>query len=115
MKTVVVWLAMVFVLSVYPFKTSASSMLPYGDRLLHFIIYAITTPLLYTVLAHRRASLVRKPLALAVLLSLGYGLAIELAQELFFSRAFSLQDVAANALGAAAGAVYVLYLRRSRK
>jgi VanZ family protein len=107
MKTVVIWLAMVFVLSVYPFNSGVS--FPYADKIVHFIIYAVTCALFFSVLRLRDA---KKRLMVSFALSSAYGILMETAQVFIQTRGFSLLDVFANMLGAASAAVFILIIRR---
>jgi VanZ family protein len=114
MKTLLFWLIVIFVLSVYPFERPASSFLfSQEDKFLHFMIYAITVPLVYVVLRQSGAAFLKKipPLLIAVVFTLAYGLLMELTQEITTSRSFSVSDALANALGAGAGVIYILVVR----
>ena len=111
MKAALIWLAMVFVLSVYPVNSEVASG-GVADKALHAIIYAITCLLFYTFLKGRAG---RWALPLAVLLSAGYGFLMELAQHFTGNRQYSHYDVLANFTGAAAAALYIWTSRSSRK
>lgn len=112
MKTLVVWLIVVFVLSVVP-TPRAEVEVPGTDKLLHAVIYAITCALFFVVLREKRP---RSPVGdltlLAIAFSSGYGFLMEVAQTFFPPREFSLWDAAANLAGAVAGGFYVR--RRSK-
>jgi len=103
MKTVIIWLAMVLVISVYPVNSDVASG-GIADKVFHAFLYAITCLLFYTFLRERA---VRRPLLLAVLLSTGVGILMELAQEFTTTRQYSNYDVLANFTGAAASALYL--------
>jgi VanZ family protein len=110
MKTVLIWLAIVFIVSVYPERTVP---LIYGaDKAFHFIVYAITCALFFTELKkHLKASLTALLVASVVLAS-AYGLVLELAQVLTKTREFSPYDALANFLGAVTAAVAIAFTRR---
>jgi len=114
MKTLLFWLFIIFVLSVYPFQnTSSSVFFSQEDKVFHFLLYAITTPLVYVVLRQSRAAFLKRvpPLLIAVVFTLIYGMFMEVAQEMTSTRKFSVTDALANALGAMAGVIYVLIIR----
>src|SRR3989304_5432211 len=102
MKTVAIWLLFVLALSVLPIEGGAK--VPQADKIMHFIMYAITCVLFFSVLAHKMPF--RKALILSVLLSVGYGAVMEVIQAYMPPREFSYLDMAANAAGALGGAVY---------
>jgi VanZ family protein len=113
LRPLIIWLVMVFVLSVYPFKDMGGLSLSYGDKVLHFIIYAITGALLYRVLTDSRGKVLRTyAFVLALLLASGYGLGMEFAQDFVGYRSFSLWDEAVNVLGALAAVSYMKFIRR---
>lgn len=109
MKTIILWLTMVFILSVYPLKAGTVTF-DNADKLLHFIIYCITCLLFYVTLRPKVRS---HALLLSVALASIYGLAMEGAQHFTGYRSFSMFDALANFLGACAGAAYLI-IRRPR-
>lgn len=114
MKTLVIWLAMVLFISVYPLEQDSLSF-PHADKLMHFIIYAITSLLFYTYLKESKTLLYRRNAVLfAVLFASAFGLLMEFAQRFTATREFSLLDMAFNALGAIAGAAYIIYIQSGR-
>ena len=102
-KTFVMWLGIIFVLSVYPFDTSNVSV-AHADKLLHAVLYAITCALFYSSLKTRAG---HWALALSVLLATGYGVLMELAQYFIASRTFSGYDALANFAGALVAAALI--------
>lgn len=112
MKTLILWLVIVLVLSVYPFEGSGMRF-AYADKVLHFIIYGITSVLLYTVLVGM-PSFKRWALVLSVIIASAYGLSMEALQGAVATRDFSLLDAAANTLGAISGAIFIIVRRRKR-
>lgn len=128
MKTLFMWLAVVLVLSVYPFEGVRAGFL-FADKALHFIIYAITCALFYTVLKESRrphsmsgiagAGVARwkvSVLLLSVVLTSVYGLLMEVMQGFVTARSFSLWDGVTNTLGAVSAAVYInITVKRRRR
>lgn len=105
MKTVIIWLVMLFAISVVPVKDIPIKA-RYMDKLLHAILYAITCALFYMVLLRKYARW--KSLGIAVVASSAYGALMELAQHyLARGRTLSKQDMAANAAGALVWALYI--------
>ncbi|GAB4388811.1 MAG: hypothetical protein Kow0025_10340 [Thermodesulfovibrionales bacterium] len=114
MKTLVVWLAMVFVLSIYPLGESRFDF-SHSDKVFHFVLYSITCALIFAILnASRSPFLRRHALLAAVVLASVYGLAMETAQVFTARREFSLLDEAANIMGALAAAAFIGVQRRGR-
>ncbi len=112
MKAVFFWLVMVSVVSLFP--ETVSPVVSGGDKIFHFIIYAITCALFFVELRkHMKASLAAV-LAVSVVLASAYGLAMEFAQTLVKTRSFSLEDALANFLGAAAAAAAIAFIRRGK-
>ena len=103
MTILIIWLFLVLFASVIP-TPEVHSGLP-DDKIAHFIMYGITSVLLFRVL--NRVCTPTKALLFAVIISAGYGFFIEVLQSLIPWRSFSLLDQAANTLGAVAtGLVY---------
>jgi hypothetical protein len=103
MKTILLWLTMVLIISVYPIKDDMAAP-GLADKIIHAGIYAITCMLFYTCLRGRAG---RWALPLAVLLSTSYGFLMEVAQKFTGYRVFSVYDALANFAGAAAAALYI--------
>lgn len=124
MKTLLLWLFMVAVVSLMPISDSAPD-IPYADTVFHAILYAITAALIFNVMVTEAGSGMKAVLArmggpatvwLAAALASSYGLLMEGAQDTFTpARQFSLGDAAANVMGASAWAVYVLWKSRKNK
>lgn len=110
MKTVLLWLAIILALSVYPAQSGTTE--GYADKLFHAVVYAITCLLFYSTFKGR---LGRWTLILSVLLATGYGLLMEVSQEALGDRNFSAYDALANFVGAAAAALYIMTSRRYRR
>lgn len=111
MKTFIAWLAMVFLITVYPVGKSPVDA-AYADKLLHAAIYAITCALFYAGLKGKKGMAGRWPLALSVLLATAYGFLMELAQNYTGYRSYSNMDVLANFVGALAAAVYIKTMKK---
>lgn len=112
MKTILFWLIMVSVISLFPERIAP---LVYGaDKAFHFIIYAITCALFFTELKKHMKSSLPAVLAVAVVLASAYGLIMEFAQTFVRTRSFSLWDELANFLGAASAAVAIAIVRRKK-
>lgn len=112
MKTLLIWLVMVLILSVYPFENLALRSV-YADKALHFVLYGITCTLMYVVFRGTGSLFFgRRALPLAVVLASGYGLVMEALQGLTTARDFSLGDAAANILGAVTAVGFILLMRR---
>lgn len=111
MKTVALWLSVVFLLSIYPFEAGGG--FRHADKLLHFVIYGITCALFFSVmrtgaLKKKRGDLnVRAALLLSVFLATGYGLLMEAVQGFLGTRSFSLFDLLFDFLGASLAAVLI--------
>lgn len=124
MKTLLLWLIMVAVVSLMPISDSTPD-IPYADTVFHAIMYAITAALIFNVMVTEASSGMKAVLArmggvaavwLAVALASSYGLLMEGAQDTFTAaRQFSPGDAAANAAGASAWAVYVLWKAKNKK
>lgn len=113
-KAVVIWLAILLILSLYPFGKSQLMDFDYSDLLVHFILYAITGGLLFVNLNEKRWKVFWLSPALgAVAMASVYGFAMELAQFYMPRRQFSFLDAGANSLGAAV-AVFIFYYIRNR-
>lgn len=103
-STVLFWLIMVMILSIYPIK-SPTPLPSHSDLLFHAMLYAITCLLFYTAL---RPKFPREALLLSVLLATGYGFIMEVAQQYTGYRTFSWLDVLANLTGAGMAGLYVM-------
>jgi VanZ family protein len=107
MMPLVMWLAAIFALSIYP-SERPDPIIPNADKLLHVIIYAITSLLIYTYLSKSDSAAVReRAITLSIIIASVYGLFMEIAQSQMSTRVFSLEDEVANVLGAIAGMVFL--------
>lgn len=108
--TIIVWLFFIAVLSLYPFK-QGPKLIPHADKLIHFAMYAITAALFFSILIKKTRF--KQAMLFSVLLTVGYGLLLEILQYLT-GRQASPWDAAANLLGALAAMLYIGYRRRWR-
>jgi VanZ family protein len=113
MKTVLFWLAIVFVLSVYP-ETKDMPLIRGSDKVFHFLLYAVTCALFYVELKKPLRLSLPLLLVLSVVLASAYGLLMEIVQGTMGTREFSLYDALANMLGAVAAAVFIAVIRRGK-
>ncbi len=104
---VIVWLFFVAAFSFIPFKTRV----PHADKLVHFILYAITGLLFFTYLIKKTSF--KNALALSIILPVAYGVIIEVAQR-YTGRTPSFADALANAAGAAAAGLFIGMKRKWR-
>lgn len=111
MKTIIIWLIFVFILSVYPLEGGAS--LPYADKFLHFFIYAITAALFFNTFVGKMG--LWRALVISFLLSFAYGLFAEIVQIFVPSRSFSVMDLVANGLGVFAYSMIVVFKAMKKK
>lgn len=110
MKTIIIWLFTVLVISLYPEKRQFA--FHGADKALHFMIYAITCALFFVVLRDRLKGQFWRALIISVVLSSAYGLLMEIAQGLVKARNFSLWDALANSVGALATAALLVVKKR---
>lgn len=82
------------------------------DKIVHFGVYAVLGALVVRALAGGRLAPEWRHVGLAVLVSTLYGASDEWHQGFVPGRTPDLMDVAADALGASAGAAFVLAARR---
>jgi len=103
MALLIIWLFLILFASVVP-TPEVRSDLP-DDKIAHFIMYGITSVLLFRVL--NRTCTPTNALFFAVIISAGYGFSMEVIQSFIPWRSFSFLDQAANTLGAVVtGLVY---------
>lgn len=107
MKTLVIWIFFLTLISLYP--VGGTSQAPYADKALHFVLYAITALLLFSVVIKKTRF--KKALMTAFFLPSVYGIALEVVQG-FTGRTMSLWDGVADVLGALAGVLFIGSARR---
>ncbi len=113
----VVWALIIFGLSIMPgVSLPAMSWMDYlaPDKLAHAIVYGV-----FSYLAIRAYSsdnqVLSKHLVLAVLITSGYGVLMELIQENFFPhRFFEVPDIIANIIGSLIGVLIYNYLQHRK-
>lgn len=91
-----IWLFMVLVISVIP-ASGPETDLPL-DKIVHFVLYGLTSILLFRYFIRNTSS--RKAFYRAVALAVIYGAVMEVVQYFLPYRSFSLGDIAANSAGA---------------
>ncbi len=72
---------------------------PFGDKLGHFTLYATLAYLLSLAMPFKKVTIFGKPIALGVLLALGFATLEEFSQFFFPSRTPDLFDLASGYLG----------------
>lgn len=106
---VLVWAALVVILSVLPGRVMPGKVIPGLDKIAHFVFYAVLA-----LLAQRAARKLHLTSWVALTVSCGlFGAVLELVQHFMPGRSMSVADMLANFLGAAAGsAAYILFARK---
>jgi VanZ family protein len=106
------WAGLIFGLSSIPGTRLPTVDLPQADKIVHALVYAVLGALILRALEAGRP-LRRRPatLLLAIALATLYGVSDELHQLGTPGRSSDWQDVAADALGAAAGTIGVVAMR----
>lgn len=105
-----IWTVLVFVLSAMPGKDISNSFL--GDlialdKIAHFIFYFVMT--LTWSLYMRDIYSIYKSMIISALLSISFGLTMEIMQKVYFiDRSFDWQDVLANLSGVLIGCILFL-------
>lgn len=94
---ITLWLVILLVISILNTPTISIGAGLKIDKLAHFILYGITTLLLFRAL--RKTTDNKKPMFYAFIFSCIYGLIIELIQTLTPQRRFESADILANTLG----------------
>lgn len=108
----ILWLLIVLILSVIPAHGPKTN-LPI-DKIVHFILYGITTIVLLRVL--RLKTTLTKSVILSILIASLYGFAMEIVQAALPWREFSIADEIANISGAVFfGVLYGMKNCRARK
>jgi VanZ family protein len=103
------WALLIFVLSSIPGHDFPSVSVPQADKMVHTLIYAVLGALAFR--GARSSGLTRAPLAtaaIAVGLTILYGISDELHQSFTPNRTPDWHDVAADALGGSLGALTML-------
>jgi VanZ family protein len=92
------------------------ALIPHKDKIAHFIMYLVFAFLLISSLYQANFPR-KKPSSLFItsfLVSMAYGVLMEILQELvFISRSFDLVDIAVNILGTFTGLLLYIIYRRS--
>jgi len=103
--TLIAYLGLITFLSLVSIDNNTNIKVEYGDKIVHSIIHAINVILFYLVFV--KYNFVR-PILLAVVASIFYGIIIEVLQEQFTTvRTFDVFDIYANCLGTLVTAVFL--------
>lgn len=98
MSSFILWLVIVFILSVAPIPGFVIlSSLPM-DKIAHFVLYGVTAVMLYRFLRTRYSA--KRSILYSIAVSAFYGALLECVQFFLPYRSFSTADMAANTLGA---------------
>lgn len=109
MTSFILWLVIVFLLSVVPVPgIRILSSLPL-DKIVHFVLYGVTAVMLYRILRARYSA--KRSVLYSISVSAFYGALLECVQFFLPYRSFSTADMTANTLGAAvfAGVYFFKY------
>jgi VanZ family protein len=109
----IVWSLTVVVLTLIPGEQIPNVPIFGIDKLVHVFIFGLMMTL--TAAGLYKSSLytsIKKPILIAVVYSLGFGIIIEFIQPFIPGRSFSLFDILANVMGVALGYGVYLFVRR---
>jgi VanZ family protein len=108
------WMLLIFALSSIPNQVESPSRLPF-DKVAHVVEFAVLAALAFWIAARARWRRWRLPAlaAAAIVFAVAYGGTDEVHQVFVPGRDPSWTDLAADALGAAAGAAGALFVWRS--
>lgn len=116
--SLVIWLGVIFTLSLFSFKIDADPKLTNEDKLVHLFFYFVLTILLFRYFKKEtRIDLVNKNgLILSIIFAFTYGTVIEFFQWAFTTtRSAEWNDVLANSLGILTAAVFLKLLGKLQK
>ena len=100
-----VYIGLITFLSLTTLDTHVDIKVDYGDKIVHIAIHAINVILLYIVLIKYNSV---KPILFAIIISVCYGILIEILQEkLTSARQFDKFDIYANCFGTIIAAVFL--------
>ena len=114
---VLLWAAVIFVLSSMPVPPSPVPEFPFRDKVAHVILYAVLATLVARTLRRAHRLTLPATLTLAILMASAYGVTDEVHQRFVPRRSCDVRDWVADTLGAtlAAAAFYAYESRRSAK
>lgn len=104
------WLALIFALSSIPSTPQPPSEVPY-DKLAHLVLYGVLGFLLAWMLGRRAGGGRERVIAIAVALSVAYGVSDEIHQAFVPGRDPSIGDLVADFAGALAGGALAALFR----
>lgn len=116
--SLVIWLGVIFTLSLFSFKIDADPKLANEDKLAHLFFYFVLTVLLSRFFKKEiRVDLVNKNgLVLSVIFAFTYGTVIEFLQWAFTTtRSAEWKDVLANSLGILTAVIFLKLLEKLQK
>lgn len=108
MAVPIIWFVLVLIGSVIPVSGPKTDV-P-ADKVVHFIMYGISSVLLFRIFIKRAT--VKRAFYLSVAIAAFYGAAMEIIQYFLPYRSFSFADMAANTLGALLACVLYVAGRR---
>lgn len=107
----IIWMLLIGVLSLIPLGSGGPDLIPNQDKILHFISYALLAWLMYHCFS---AGSMRYPMIVALIMSILYGLLIEVLQGIVNTgRCFDYFDIIANIIGSLAGS-FMYYFTRTK-
>lgn len=111
----ILWAAFILALCLMPGRDLPSVTLWQADKIVHFFVYVVLAVLLYIGWKKQKefACLQRQMGYKVLVLTFGYGFAVEILQELLTAdRHFDWYDALANALGGVGGVLVVWIVER---
>lgn len=111
----ILWAAFILALCLMPGRDLPSVTLWQADKIVHFFVYVVLAVLLYIGWKKQKefACLHRQMGYKVLVLTFGYGFAVEILQELLTAdRHFDWYDALANALGGVGGVLVVWIVER---
>lgn len=121
LKRLIFWIVLCWAVIIAFFCLTSSNniptvTIPYVDKFVHAFFYFVFTSVLFLFLKKRmNSSSTLRPLVISLVVSVFYGLVIELMQELFtMNRKAEVSDVVANVSGALL-AFFIIYYYENKK
>ena len=111
----ITWGLIIVILSLMPGGPGNMDMfgIPYFDKIGHFGMYAIWTFLIQFNLSKQKSLKGKRTCWLTVLFGAVTGILLEVGQLMMHQgRSFEVADMVANALGAASGAIFYVWLKK---
>jgi VanZ family protein len=117
---IIIWIIVIFILSSIPgndLQKLPKFKIPHLDKIVHFVMYFTLQFLVLTEYYKNYTKKISfiKLLSFSLLISVSYGLLMEILQNYFFiSRTGSLFDFLANTIGAILGSIAVILLIKTK-